>query len=113
MVAMRKTIGLVEEITLLSEKEKKVKARIDTGAKSNSIDKKLADSLNLGPATKTTLVRSANGQSLRPVLNIDIILAGKRLRGRFTIADRKGLKYRVLIGRNILEKSGFLIDPSK
>ncbi len=30
----------------------------------------------------------------------------------FSIADRAHMKYKVLIGKNILKK-GFLIDPSK
>lgn len=109
-------IGLTEFIYVFSAdgtKKKKIKARIDTGAQSNSIDSTLAASLNLGPIVNTTMVRSANGNSLRPVINTKIEMGGVELRGRFTIADRTKMKYKVLIGRNILSNSGFLIDPRR
>ncbi len=109
-------IGLTENVEVFSmdkEKKKKVKARIDTGAHSNSVDSNLAATLNLGPVVKTTVVKSANGESLRPVVKMKINLNGKELTGLFTIADRSKMKYRVLIGRNILSKSGFLIDPKR
>jgi hypothetical protein len=109
-------IGLTELITIHSadsKKKRRIKARIDTGAQSNSIDSTLAASLNLGPIVNTTMVRSANGNSLRPVVNTKIEIGGRELKGRFTLADRSNMKYKVLIGRNILSKSGFLIDPTK
>ncbi|MGM5482056.1 MAG: RimK/LysX family protein [Nanobdellota archaeon] len=110
----RDVIGLAEYVTVYSpegDKKKRVKARIDTGAHSNSVDSKLAAELNLGPVMKTTVVKSANGESLRPVVKMCINLGNKEIKGDFTIADRSELKYRVLIGRNILSRSGFLIDP--
>ncbi|MFW6014037.1 MAG: RimK/LysX family protein [Nanoarchaeota archaeon] len=112
----QKTIGLTEDVEVYSidkSKKRKVKARIDTGAHSNSVDSKLAASLNLGPVVKTTVVKSANGESLRPVVKMKININGKEMSGLFTIADRSKMKYRVLIGRNILSKSGFLIDPKR
>lgn len=110
----RETIGLTEHITVHGpavDKTKRIKARIDTGAHSNSVDSRLAAELHLGPVVKTTTVKSANGESLRPVVEMEITLGGKNIRGLFTIADRSELKYRVLIGRDILSRSGFLIDP--
>jgi len=112
----RNTIGMTEFIILYSpdgSKSKKIKAKIDTGAQSNSIDKNLALSLDVGPAKRTTVVKSANGRSLRPVVYLTIEINGKELRGRFTIADRQKMNYNVLIGKNILAKSGFIIDPSR
>ena len=112
----QKTIGLTEDVEVYSidkTKKRKVKARIDTGAHSNSVDSKLAASLNLGPVVKTTVVKSANGESLRPVVKMKIKIGGKEMSGLFTIADRTKMNYRVLIGRNILSKSGFLIDPKR
>lgn len=111
---LKEVIGLTENITVYNNEKtenKKLKARIDTGAESNSIDSKLAAALNLGPIIKTTVVKSANGQSLRPVINCTIRLGDKDITGKFTIADRSRMRYKVLIGRNILSKSGFLIDP--
>ncbi|MBN2141880.1 ATP-dependent zinc protease, partial [Candidatus Woesearchaeota archaeon] len=39
-----------------------------------------------------------------------IVLGGKEIESKFTLADRSHMKYPVLIGQNILRKN-FLIDP--
>jgi len=109
----KKIIGLTEFITLIGEsKKKRVKAKIDTGADKSSIDLKLAADLKLGPVVKTRLIKSASGNLMRPIIRTKVIFAGEERDVYFTMADRKHLKYRVLIGKNILKK-GFLIDPSK
>ena len=110
----RIVIGLVETITILGNDntEKELKARIDTGATKSSIDYKLARDLKLGPVVESRLVKSAHGSKLRPVVKATIIIKGKKISGKFTLADREHMKYRVLIGQNILKK-GFLIDPNK
>jgi len=105
-------IGLTEPITLIGEKKKRVVAKIDTGATTSSVDLELAASLKLGPVVKTRLVKSASGSRVRPIISADVIFAKKTIKVHFTIADRAHMKYRVLIGKNILKK-GFLIDPSK
>ena len=103
------TIGLTEKISI---KGKEVIARIDTGATKSSIDADLAAELKIGPIIGTKLIKSAQGTSTRPLVEITITIAGKRIKALFTIAVRKHMKYSVLIGQNIL-KEGFLIDPSK
>ncbi len=109
----RTVIGLVEEVTVFGPAgNARTSARIDTGAHSNSIDSGIVRKLGLDIPEQTTLVKSASGNTRRPVAQLDIEIAGKRLSGRFTIADRKHLKYHVLVGRDIL-KHGFLIDPQK
>ena len=107
-------IGLTEKVILEGNdrNKKTVIAKIDTGASKNSVDAKLAADLNLGPIIKTKLVKSAHGNKLRPIVRARIQIAGKELRSEFTIADREHMKYKVLIGQNILKK-GFLIDPNK
>lgn len=108
-------VGLTEKVTLISstgKKKKRVIARIDTGATKSSIDARLAAELSLGPVIKTKLVKSASGSKLRPVIKAKIKIVDKTINSEFTIADRSHMKYRVLVGQNIL-KSGFLIDPSK
>ena len=106
-------IGLSEKVTIYSKKKRKsVMARIDTGATKSSMDVKLAAELKLGPVIKSKLVKSAHGNKLRPVIKGEVKLAGKKIKGEFTLADRSHMKYRCLIGQNIL-KEGFLIDPSK
>ncbi len=107
------TIGLIEEVTILTndDKKKKVMAKIDTGATKSSIDINLASDLKLGPIIKTKLIKSAHGVRIRPVLIVEIDLHGKRMKAEFTLADRNHMSYRMLIGQNIL-KNGFLIDPN-
>jgi len=106
-------IGLSENIKIISNSEsKEVEAKIDTGATKSSIDAKLAKELKLGPVVQTKMVRSAHGHSLRPIIDVDLEIAGQKIKSQFTIANREHMKYRILIGQNIL-KDNFLIDPSK
>ena len=112
---MEKTIiGLTEKVTIFGAegKQKNVIAKIDTGASKNSIDASLAADLNLGPIVETKVIKSAHGSKLRPLIKARISIAGKEMVSEFTIADRKEMNYKVLIGQNTL-KHGFLIDPSR
>ncbi|MBN2567538.1 ATP-dependent zinc protease [Candidatus Woesearchaeota archaeon] len=103
-------IGLTEEVVVVGDYgEKRLIARVDTGATKSSVDARLAAELRLGPVTRTKMVKSAHGHSLRPAIDATIEIAGKRLTSDFTLADRSNLKYKVLLGQNILK--GFLIDP--
>lgn len=105
-------IGLTEEVTVKGITEKKVIARIDTGATRSSIDHKLAEELNLGPAKKKVKVKSATGTETRDVIHAIITIKNHTIKASFTLADRKHMKYHLLIGRNIL-KHGFLIDTTQ
>ena len=106
-------VGLVEKVKLNGHKNKhEILARIDTGATNSSIDLKLASSLKLGPVIKSKMVRSTNGSKLRPVIETEINICGRKLKEHFTLADRSYMRFQVLIGQNIL-KQNFLIDPSK
>lgn len=106
-------IGPVEIMTIIgTEKEENYESRVDTGATSSSIDAKIVAELSLGPVLSVKKVRNAHGETLRPVVEAEIILKDKRIKTKFTIADRSRMKYKVLIGRNIL-KEGYLIDITK
>jgi hypothetical protein len=107
-------LGLVEEVTLYGTKGKKAKilARIDTGAQHSSIDQALAADLQLGPILKNKAIRQSHGRSLRPVVEVKTSLCGKKLTGEFTISNRAHMKYKALIGQNLL-RQGFIIDPCK
>ncbi len=114
MISMtdRTIIGLTETVIIFgTNKSKKIIARIDTGATRSSIDLELAEQLGLKPEQKRILVKSAHGARFRPVIEESIKIAGKKFRASFTIADRSNLKYKVLIGRNVLKLGHFLIDP--
>ncbi|MBT4174631.1 hypothetical protein HOC80_01950 [archaeon] len=101
-------IGLVEDVEVGG---KVIKAKIDTGARGNSISKSLAEELGLEGLGKTILVKSASGQQVRPLVGAEIVLKGKKLDTHFNVADRSHLQYQILIGVEVL-KQGFLIDPS-
>lgn len=106
-------IGLEEKVSFQTKEGiKSYPARIDTGAARSSIDKKLAYELGLGPVIGEMKIRSADGRSTRPIIEIEITLSKKKLIGKFTLAKREHMKFPVLIGRDILEQ-GFLIDATK
>ncbi|MBD3314022.1 hypothetical protein GF345_06270 [Candidatus Woesearchaeota archaeon] len=110
----RTVVGLNERITVYGPKgRKEVVARIDTGATKSSIDVKLAAELRLGPILRSKMVKSASGNTLRPVIETEISIANKRIKSEFTLADRSHMKYSVLIGQNILKDNRFLVDPTK
>lgn len=112
-VELKRIVGLVEEVTLKGEKgSKKVMGRVDTGAERSSIDSRLAEELGATIRLKTITIRSAHGRTDRPVVKCSIEFAGKKIKAFFTLADRAHMRYKVLVGQNIL-KRGFLIDPSK
>ena len=106
-------IGLTEKV-IISEAgdDRQFVAKIDTGATKSSIDLNLASELKLGPLTRSRVVKSASGTRLRPMLEVEIKIKGRVIKAEFTLADRTPMKYRLLIGQNIL-RQGFLIDPSK
>lgn len=107
---MEKTVvGLVEKIQING---KEVIARIDTGAEYSSIDKDLASQIKLGPVLRTISIKSASGKTKRPVVEAEIKIKNKILISKLNIANRKHMKYKALVGQDILKK-GFLIDPSK
>jgi hypothetical protein len=107
----RPTIGLIESIVL--ENGVKYKAKIDTGADSSSIDKNLLEKLGEKKILDHKVVRSALGKTKRPTVRLDVEFHGKRFSEKFSVADRSNLKYKILVGKDILKKEGFLIDPTK
>jgi len=114
MDAEKPILGLIEEVTVIGRdgRKKSVLARIDTGAQSSSIDLQLAQELQLGPIVSTKNIRSSHGRSLRPVVRATIVLSGKEISDEFTLYNRSHMRYKILVGQNIL-KQGFLIDPVK
>ncbi len=110
----RKTIGTVEEVEIVSfDGEKlKVKAKIDTGADSSSIDKELAEELGLLNTSNIlyeNYFRSALGRRKRLVVQGTFYLAGRKIKTRFSVTNRSKLRYKVLIGKRDLK--GFVIVP--
>jgi len=107
-------VGLTEKVVLFTNngRKKALIAKVDTGASRSSLDTSLASELKLGPIIKSKIVKSAHGNRLRPIIEAEVEIAGKKIKTEFTLADRGHMKYRMLIGVNIL-KHGYLVNPSK
>jgi hypothetical protein len=105
----RLTVALIEEVVL--ENGEVMYAKIDTGADSSSIDTEIAKQLGEKKIQSHKVIKSALGTHRRPTINVGIKLQNKDFYERFSLSDRSHLKYKVLIGKDILRKEGFLVDP--
>lgn len=110
----RRVLGLVIKVILIGQKgQKEVTARVDTGATKSSVDTSLAGEIGLGKEINITTIKQVHGSSKRPVIKGLIRIADRQLTSHFTLADRSHMKYKVLVGQNILKKGKFLIDPTR
>lgn len=91
---------------------KEILAKVDTGAYRSSIDEDLAKKLNVFDIVGVKKVRTSEGAAERWVAKGKIKIHGKKYRITFTLADRKKMRYPVLLGRRFI-KSKFLVDVSK
>ena len=114
-----------------------VKAKVDTGARSSSIhafdleafdrdgaecvrfsihpwQKSDDDHVELSlPVLDRREVRSSNGQvEQRYAVALDVTLAGRTITTVMTLSNRDEMGFRMLIGREALER-GFLVDSSR
>ena len=105
----REILGLIEKVKI---KGYEIMGLVDTGARRCSIDRELAEKLNLGPILTQRRYRSAHGRSIRPVIEEEITLKGIKKKVKINLTNRKHMKYEFLIGREAL-RNGFLIDPNK
>lgn len=129
----KKVIGRVEKVRFPLLGDTRIHARIDTGAQTSAIwvseiaerDGRLGvvffgegselydgavryfDDFTYG------MVASSNGQAEgRYKVRLSIKIGGKRIRARFSLADRSTQVYPVLIGRNIL-RGKFIVDVKR
>lgn len=102
-------VGLYEYVTV---KGKKIPARIDSGAVRSSIDADLAKELGIKNVIGSKKIRNVHGSTLRPLIHTYVTLCKKRLKADFTLQSRTHMKFKILIGQNILMKD-FIIDPKK
>jgi len=123
----KRVIGADEYVFILPYKIK-VPARVDTGAATTSLD---ARNLSIAGGTVTftlpsqpegstiTLpvvawkyIRSSGFREKRPVVEMELCIASKKLRAQVNLNDRSNMKYPMIIGRNITT-GNFLVDTSK
>ena len=112
----KRVVRLVEKVTVKGPGgEEKVRAKVDTGADRTTVDRRLAERLNLGPVLSHVNIKvSSEGRTLqRPVVNAVVTIGGRVFDLRVGVADRSQMKYLVIIGRDILRSGTFLIDPSR
>lgn len=130
-------IGSEEWLALEDLNIPAIKARVDSGAKTSSIQAKnikrimrkgeawvtfdvnpIQDNLSLyvsceAKVVDTRIVKSSSGESQkRFVIKTKLKLGAQTFEIELTLADRSGMEYRMLLGREAL-KNRFLVDASK
>ena len=130
-------VGWREWVALPQAGVEWIKAKIDTGARSSAIhafdlevfdrdgaewvrfslhpwQKSDEDSVELSlPVLDRREVRSSNGQvEQRYAVGLDVTLAGRTITSVMTLSNRDEMGFRMLIGREALER-GFLVDSAR
>lgn len=129
--------GWVEKVRI-EHQDFKVKAKLDTGARTSSIHAKNIKSFKKGgerwvrftlvlldskdivheiemekPRSRRTNIKNHDGNhDKRYVVDLDMCFNGHIVSTEFTLADRKEYIYDVLLGRRFLRKFA-LVDPSR
>lgn len=111
-----KTISVIEEVAIVDKTGRKHKAlaKIDTGARSSSVDRSLAEQLGLtikGNIVGYRPMKSSFGMEERPFIAVAFWLAGRKIYTTCSLANRKHLAYKMIIGRRDLQ--GFLVNLQK
>jgi hypothetical protein len=107
-------VGIFENVDVKNGKKKwtTVQAKIDTGARSTSIDQSLALELGLLVPENvlwTKKVKNSLGFEERTLIAITIKLKNRVIKTRASLTDRKHLRRQFLIGRRDLKD--FVVDP--
>lgn len=98
--------------TVQSPQEIEVLAKIDTGADCSSLDADVAQQLGIDLAgAERVLVTSALGEEWRPLVEVQIQIAGQTRTTMVTVSDRTDLTTRAIFGKNDLD--GFIVDVSQ
>lgn len=129
-------VGWVENAKIPSV-EKEVKVKLDTGAKTTSINAeilekpdnksesggmikfKFKDGKNNKeiferPIVRWVEIKSREGANMRrPVVRMKLCIAGRWIEEEVNLADREDFNYSVLIGRNMLKQGKLAVDSSK
>ncbi len=123
-------IGRAEIVTFPELSPQEVHARIDTGAQTSAIwvSSALIENGKLTVVffgqdhpfhsgkkvvfdefTQTIVASSSGHTELRFKVKLLVCIGGRKIRARFTLADRSSQAYPVLIGRNVL-RGKFVVD---
>lgn len=96
----------------VEKKWQKVLAKVDTGAFRSAIDKTLAQQMGLMAEDNVLWegrFRHSYGREKRPVIEVVMIIKGRKIRTAVSVANRSKMRAKVLIGRKDLQ--GFLVNP--
>ncbi len=112
--ADKRLVKVIDRVKIKPHKGKRVlvDVKVDTGAYSTSIDRRLAEKLGLLSDEHVLLERkfkSALGEEVRKLIEVDFFLKGRRIKTCASITSRTHLQYSMIIGRRDLK--GFLVDP--
>ena len=130
-------VGWKEWVSLPDLGIKKIKAKVDSGAKTSSLHAKDMSyyqkegrqfvRFTVGPTNKAELgykeiaaevleyrkIKSSNGQvELRPVIVTQIQFQDKKWLAEITLTDRENMRFPMLLGRQAM-KGRFLVNPGK
>ncbi|MFH2019382.1 MAG: sugar-transfer associated ATP-grasp domain-containing protein [bacterium] len=111
----RKTVTAFEEVEITGANGEKisVRAKIDTGADSSSIDRDLAKELGLLEQENflyDEFFRNALGRKKREVVGVKFMMAGRRIKTRVSVADRSRLRSKFLVGRRDLKNFVVMVE---
>ncbi len=102
-------LGYGEVFEIFRDYQKTDMSKEEGDAKRDEMRKELKEKGFEG--VDATAVYSGSGTSLRPVVPVEFIVGGEKIKTKATVAERKNLSYPMIVGRKDLKK--FLVDPSK
>lgn len=139
MAGELKQVGWVEEVRL-TDVGSVVKAKMDTGAKTSSIDSEIIDIRKTGKKTKAGTGESVifsvktddgspktfereirryvriklkgGGFTRRPVITMNFCIAGRQVEEEVNLANRENFIYPVLVGRNMMAHADLAVNPA-
>lgn len=124
-----RVIGDVVDVKITSlPNSKTIKGKVDTGATISSLHAErykvnkgqvefvcpaLSNNVITAPLLDQQAVKSADGGTeYRPVIELNIKVNDKPMsKQQFNLNDRGAMEHPILLGQNVLEKGGFMIDP--
>lgn len=126
--------GWIEKVRILDIRDEPIKAKLDSGANTSSIhaidvkqferdgddwvrftfvDKDGAKKELERPIVRGVKIKDLGGDAdRRPVIELDMCFDGRVHKTQFTLSDRSGFNYRILLGRRFM-KGVAVIDPDE
>lgn len=130
------TVGWIEKARIPGV-EKEIKAKLDTGATTTSINAEILEKPDENsesggmikfrftngegitqvferPIVRWVKIKSREGADIRrPVVRMKLCIAGRWMEEEVNLADRDDFNYPILIGRNMLKQAKFAVDSNQ